>query len=59
MATDCYIKTTQTERQKLQEYIKARFGDTGRVSQGAAVRLLAEEKLTEFEQTRDDEVADE
>lgn len=55
MSADCYIKTTQTERQKLQEYIEKRFGDTGRVSQGAAVRLLAEEKLAEFDGGQDDE----
>lgn len=55
MSTDCYIKTTRTERQKLQEYIETRFGDTGRVSQGAAVRLLAEEKLEEFDGGRDDD----
>lgn len=55
MSAECYIKTTQTERQKLQEYIEKRFGDTGRVSQGAAVRLLAEEKLAEFDGGHDDE----
>lgn len=47
---DCYIKTTETERQTLQQYIERRFGDTGRVSQGAAVRLLAEQALTEFDE---------
>lgn len=55
MTTDCYVKTTRTERQKLQEYIKTRFGDTVRVSQVAAVRLLAEEKLEEFDGGQDDD----
>lgn len=55
MTAECYIKTTKTERQRLQQYIEARFGDTGRISQGAAVRMLAEEKLAEFDREQDDE----
>ena len=39
-----YITMTQDEKAALNEYINQRWG-SNRISQGAAVRLLAEEKL--------------
>jgi len=45
---NAYITCSNEEREILHKYIKERYGSENRISDGAAVRLLAEQKLEEL-----------
>jgi len=45
--TDTYISLREFEKETLDEYISEEFGDTSRITAGAAIRKLAQEGLEE------------
>lgn len=38
-----YVKLTSDEKRALERAVERRFGDTGRISYGAAIRVFCEE----------------